>query len=299
MADMQNVLIAGGSGYIGSALRQLLTENGYLVSILSRDASRGSVWDPAAGAIDMEVLQKADHIINLAGTNVGDKRWSKRRKELILSSRVLSNQLLFKSLQVSGHTPGSYVSASAIGIYGHSDAESFVESDPPATDYLGQVGKAWEESSMLIEKLGIRTVILRTGIVFSEKSLAIKQMKLPLSFGLSPLPGNGQQVLPWIHLQDLCQIYLKAIQDEQMKGVYNAVAPIKSTNQQVMAALGAALGKRGISLPTPKILINFALGELADFIFYSVPVSAEKIQGAGFQFKYPNLKSAFDQIFVS
>jgi len=299
MPELNNVLIAGGSGYIGKALKSLLIENGYSVDILSRNASKGSVWDPAKGTIDLDSLKKADHIVNLAGTNVGDKRWSKRRKEQILTSRVQANELLYKSLKACEHNAGSYISASAIGIYGHSDKQAFIESDPPAADYLGEVGKAWEESSQRIQKLGIRTVVLRTGIVFSALSMAIKKMKLPLSFGLTPLPGNGQQVLPWIHLDDLCHIYLKAIQDEQMKGIYNAVAPSISTNREIMAALGEALGKKSISLATPKFLLNFALGELAEFIFYSVPVSAEKIKEAGYQFKYPNLKSAFDQIFKS
>ena len=230
---MQTVIITGGTGLIGTALTKLLTTKGYRVIILSRTkhTSAGDVsyalWDVRTSYIDPQAIQAADHIIHLAGAGVADKRWTEKRKKEIVDSRVESSKLLVKALTGINNNVQTVVSASAMGWYGPDteDKTPFVESDPPSRDFLGTACRLWEQSIQPVVGLGKRLVYLRTGIVFSTEGGAFKEFLKPFKGGVAAILASGEQIISWIHIDDLCRMYLAAIEDHGMHGQYNACAP--------------------------------------------------------------------------
>ncbi len=235
---METILIAGGTGLIGKNLSRKLMEKGYNVALLSRKSSRGNphsvyIWNPDKNEIEIEAIKSADYIINLAGAGIGDKRWTKKRRQLILDSRIKTTGLLFNKVQESGRQPKAFITASAIGYYGTITSEKlFSETDAPGKDFSAEVCRQWENAADRFEENGIRTVKLRTGIVLSKKDGALSRMTLPVRFGIGSALGSGRQYMPWIHIDDICNIYLKAIEDSNMTGAYNAVAPEHISNRE-------------------------------------------------------------------
>ena len=239
---MQTVLITGGTGMIGKALTTLFLERGYKVIVLSRQDKRSqrlnlsfAKWDVEKGEIDVEALQQANIIVHLAGEGVADKRWTVKRKQAIVDSRVHSGNLLVKALSENKHQVNTLIAASAIGWYGPDTIASlengFVETDPSDDSYLGNTCKLWEESTAAISGMGIRIVRLRIGIVLNKRGGALAEFLKPAKFALATILGTGKQVVSWIHHQDLCKMMLYAIETLAVKGVYNAVAPNPVTNK--------------------------------------------------------------------
>ena len=240
---MQTVLITGGTGMIGQALAKQFIANGYEVIILSRSPKRSSrlhlsyvKWDIEKGEIDLDALAKANIIVHLAGEGVADKRWSVKRKQAILDSRVKSGNLLVKALSENKHQVKTFIAASAIGWYGPDTPASlehgFVETDTPDNSYLGNTCQLWEQSTAAVANMGIRLVTLRIGIVFNKKGGALAEFLKPAKFALATILGNGKQIVSWIHHQDLCKIIQFAIETPAIEGVYNAVAPNTVTNKK-------------------------------------------------------------------
>ncbi len=312
---MAKILITGGTGLIGKALSNTLLEKGYQVTILSRspsvaardpDISEGSVpriqfahWNIEQQTIDRIAIQQADFIIHLAGAGIADKRWSENRKKEIRSSRIRSSELLVKSLQEIPNSVRAVVSASAIGWYGAGDASpsGFIESDPSAKDFLGETCRSWEESIEPVTALNIRLVKIRTGIVLSLDGGALPEFKKPIKLGIAAILGNGKQVISWIHIDDLCRIYLEAIRNENWKGAYNAVAPQSVNNKTITIELARKLkGKFFIPLYIPPFVLKLFLGEMSIEVLKSTKVSAEKLHEAGFQFIFPGLDAALDDL---
>jgi len=218
----KKILITGASGLIGSRLTELLLQKGYQVSHLGRSKKTGSVpsfiWDVDKGVLDQQALEGVDTIIHLAGAGVADKRWTESRKKEILESRTKSSLLLYNTLANTNHTVKSVVSASAIGYYGFGFGEEvFTEVSQPGNDYLAQVVKEWEESVDKISSLNLRLVKLRIGIVLSDKGGALVEMAKPIRLGIGAALGTGKQYLSWIHLDDLCAMFIKAVEDEHYK----------------------------------------------------------------------------------
>jgi uncharacterized protein (TIGR01777 family) len=298
---MTKVLISGGTGLVGSHLTDLLLSKGYEINILSRSRSgnekgiRYFQWSPIDGTIDEEALQ-ADHIIHLAGAGVADKRWTSSRKREIRNSRVLSTELLTNSLQRTGLRPKSIVSASAVGYYGNREDEILSETSTPGTGFLADVCKEWETCT---GKLGARaeaSAILRIGIVLSTKGGALPQLTLPVNAYIGAYLGTGRQYYPWIHIEDLCNMFVYAM-EKPLNGIYNAGAPQPETNKNITKTIAHVLQKPFIPVPAPVFALKLAMGEMAQMVLNSQRTSAGKIQEAGFKFNYPQLDSALKDIF--
>jgi len=300
---METVLITGGTGLIGRQLTRKLKEKGYNVLLLSRKSSPGNGhsgynWNPDKNEVENEVIERSDYIIHLAGAGIGDKRWTKKRKELILSSRIKTCELLFKKVQESGTKLKAFISASGIGWYGAETSEKiFSETDPPAGDFIGDVCRQWEQSADRFQESGIRTVKIRTGIVLARKGGALGRMTLTVRPGLGSALGSGRQYNPWIHIDDLCNIYLRAIEDKSMAGSWNAVAPEHITNREFMRKLAKVLEKPFFFPAVPSFAIKLLFGNMSEILLKGSRVSAGKILSAGYNFEFPDLENALKNLF--
>jgi len=300
---MPSVIITGGTGLVGTALSRLLTLQGFSVIILSRDPARHksqspsiryAAWNIRDQTINEEAISEAKYIIHLAGAGVADKRWTDKRKKEIQESRIKSSELLIKALAQIPNKVEAVVSASAIGWYAESAVVQRVETDPPDPGFLGETCRLWEQHIQPVTAMGKRLVILRSGIALSNDGGAFPEFKRPVRFGIASILGNGRQIISWIHLDDLCRLYLEAMINPQWSGIYNAVAPQPVTNKAFMIELGNRMKKTFyISLPVPGFVLRLLLGEKSTEILKSSNVSCEKIKKQGFQFIYPTLDAAF------
>lgn len=297
---MKSVLITGGSGLIGRALSELLLAEGYKVFWLSRTKNLSAKfpsysWDYTKREIDTEILEEVDIIVHLAGDSIGSGRWTETKKEQIMSSRIDSTVLLLETLRELDLKPDVFISASAVGIYGNKTTENiYKEKDKTvADDFLAQVCNEWEKAVEQISKtLGSRTVMIRTSMVLSPESEAFKKMYLPTKFGLGASLGSGKQYMPWIHIQDLCRIYLKAIQDTTLNGAYNASSPQQLRNREFMNTLSRVLKKPKLLPFIPGFIIRMMMGEAAEMVLGGSRISSKKIQEKGFKFLYDNAEDA-------
>lgn len=295
---MPVVLISGGTGLIGTHLSAMLQEKGYEVIILSREAGLGhAVWDIRANKIDMDAIARADFIIHLAGASVAEKRWTKNRKKEILNSRTESSALLIRALKETNNHVKAFISASAIGWYGPdtsiSKKNGFVENEPASTDFLGDTCKLWEASTDPVKDMGIRLVKFRTGIVLSKDGGALDSFEKPINAGIAAVLGNGKQVISWIHIKDLCRMYIYAMENENMHGIYNAVNPSPVTNESFMLALAKKIkGKFFIPFHIPSFILKIVLGEMSVEVLKSATVSCAKIKSENFLFLFPSLDAA-------
>ncbi|MEP6926987.1 MAG: TIGR01777 family oxidoreductase [Ginsengibacter sp.] len=309
---MPVVLISGGTGLIGTKLTSHLIENNYEVIILSRnknDASENSkitysFWDVKKQLIDTEVVKKADHIIHLAGAGVMDKKWTQEYKKEIIESRTKSSELLIKTLKENTNHLKTFVSASAIGWYGADDSglihkEGFIETDSPAKDFLGETCFLWEKSVEPLVEMGIRLVKLRTGIVLSNDGGAFKEFIKPLRFGFAGILGSGKQIISWVHIDDMCRMYIEAMENNQLNGVYNAVAPAPVSNKKLILMTAEKLRNRFfIPVHIPTFFLKTIMGKRSVEILKSATVNNKKIKSAGFTFLYPTIESALDHLTI-
>lgn len=312
---MPTILITGGTGLIGTAVSKMLLSNGYDVIILTRSSSlklsnysfEASVscaqWNVEKGTIDAGAIAKADYIIHLAGANVGEKRWTEKRKKEIVESRVKSGALIVKALREMPNKVSGIISASAIGWYGDEGvnrsffkAGSYKEDMPAASDFLGQTCKQWEESIQPVTVLGKRLIILRTGIVLSNDGGALPEFKKTLRFGVAAILGSGKQIISWIHVEDLCRMYIHAL-EKNIQGVFNAVAPHPVSNKTLTTQLAKQVrGKLFVRVPVPAFVLKIVLGEMSVEVLKSSTVSSEKIQSTGFKFLYPSIEEALKSL---
>lgn len=294
---MKNILITGGSGLIGQKITQLLEEKDYAVAWLSRSSKKRKsfVWDINSQTIDPEAMEWADAVIHLAGAGVADQRWTAERKQEILQSRTKSTALLYQAIEKAEAKPTTFISASAVGYYGFNTGTKLVdETSPAGNDFLAQVVIAWENEVKKIESLHLRTVMLRIGIVLDADGGALAEMlKPPVA---APL-GSGDQWMSWIHIDDLARMFVYALEKTTLQGVYNAVGPNPSTNQQVTKEAADAKGKTYLGIGVPGFVLKLVLGEMAAMVLGGNRVSCQKIQKAGFKFEYFELSEALKDIF--
>lgn len=294
----KKVLIAGGSGLIGSRLKELLVEKGYHIHILSRKKRVNTAetsyfqWDFGAMTIDTEAVD-VDYIINLTGAGIADARWTDKRKELLISSRTNAAELILKGIEASNTKPKAYISASAVGFYGDRAGEVLTESSAPGTGFMADCCVAWENAAKTLEFAVDRLVINRIGIVLSKNGGALP--KILMTKPLYTYFGDGRQYYPWIHIDDVCQIFLDSIEDSSRSGIYNASAPVSLPNKEFTNQIKAALG--GIaSVPAPVFALRLAIGQMANVVLNSNKVVPERLQSAGFQWQFPDLGAAVKDI---
>jgi len=299
----KRILITGGKGLIGRKLTDLLLSKGYQVNHLSRAPGTNPevntfVWDVHKGQIDEHCINGVDTIVHLAGTNVSEGRWTDKRKKEIIESRTKSIGLIYKLLKSKPqHTVKSLISASGTGFYGDRADTLLTESSAPGTDFLANVCLQWEHAVNIGESLGLRLVKFRTGVVLDAKDGALPVLARPIRFGCGAPIGSGKQWMPWIHIDDVIKMYLYAIENENISGDYNMVAPYPVTNKQLTAAIAKEL-HRPLWLPkVPGFAVELALGEMSNMVLGSQKASAQKIEDAGFKFKYPTLIWALKELF--
>ncbi|RZK99381.1 MAG: TIGR01777 family protein [Pedobacter sp.] len=299
---MATILLTGGTGFIGRALTEMLIKQNYSVIILTRKPkpSSGKVsyaaWDINAGTIDENAVLAADYIIHLAGAGVADKKWTDKRKKEIVDSRVKSGELLVSVLNKVPHKVKAFVSASAIGWYGTDphipNREPFQEEHTHDTSFLGQTCYLWERSLDGLDSK-IRLVKLRTGIVLGNGGGAYAEFEKPVKMGVAAVLGSGKQIISWIHIEDMCREYLYAIENEEVSGVYNAVAPKPVSNKELTITIAKFLkGSFYIPVNVPVFVLKLMLGDRSVEILKSATVSTDKMHRQGFTFLYPSIESA-------
>jgi uncharacterized protein (TIGR01777 family) len=307
---MQTILITGGTGMVGQSLTNFLLAKGYYVIVLTRQQKQSSrahfsfaQWDLNKGWIDPSAIAAADYIIHLAGEGVADKRWTTARKKAILDSRVNSSALLVKTLKENPNKVKAIVAASAIGWYGPDNEKSkqsgFVETDPVDSSFLGDTCQQWEESMHPIQAMGIRLVTIRIGIVFNKMGGALAEFMKPAKLGAAAILGDGQQMVSWIHQQDLNRLMLFALETEQVEGIYNAVAPDPVNNAILTKAIAKRFHTWAIPFHVPSFILKIMLGEMSVEVLKSAKVSASKILAAGFSFDYASMDEALDDLLIS
>jgi uncharacterized protein (TIGR01777 family) len=302
---METVLISGGTGLIGRQLGKKLIGKGYDVALLSRSARYDEgvntyFWDPDKQEIDREAIINADYIIHLAGAGLGEKRWTKKRRREITDSRVKTGQLIHDKLMETKRELKAFISASAIGYYGAITSDRiFLETDPPASDFSGETCRLWEETADRFEDSGIRVVKIRQGIVLSGDGGALVKMAAPVKMGIGSAIGSGNQYLPWIHIDDLCSLFINAIEDPGLKGAFNATAPDYVTYREFIRTLARILGKPLWIPAIPSFVMKLIFGEMAEILLKGSRVSSEKIIAAGFRFKFPDLEGALKDLYQS
>ena len=295
----QTVLLTGGTGTIGRRLTQLLQQKGYAVSLLSRsnkpiDGVSVYTWDVKKGQIDPKAVQTADYIIHLAGAGIADERWTDARKQEIIESRTQSTGLLADMLIKYKHHLKAFISSSAIGFYGGDSGDRpMVESSSAGSDFMAQVVRSWERSVDQVAALGIRTVKIRTGVVLTMDGGALPKIAQPIRLGVGAPLGSGQQYMSWIHIDDICRMYIQAMEDETWQGVYNGVAPGAVTNKELTRQIADLLHRPLIMPNIPAFGIKLLFGEMAVAVLGSSNVLNKRIQEeTTFTYQFPKLKDA-------
>lgn len=298
---MTKILVTGGTGLVGRHLCRKLLEKGYEVAVLGRTRHRGNIpayiWNLEKKEIEKDALHKVDCIIHLAGAGIAEKRWTSKRRQMIVDSRVNTGKLILKEIQEKNHHLKVFISASGVGYYGQETTDHVFEEDHlPGNGFLAETCVKWEQMANGFNEIGIRTVLLRTGVVLAGDGGALSKMMKAVKLGIGSAIGTGCQYMPWIHIDDLCGVYIKAIEDTGMKGAYNAVSPDHKTNKEFTRTLAKVLKKPFWFPNIPAFVLRILLGKMSELLLNGSRVSADKIGSAGYIFLYPNLERAMDQI---
>jgi uncharacterized protein (TIGR01777 family) len=298
----KKVLITGGSGTVGRNLSELLIQKGHEVAHLSRSQGKNPkiktyLWNVESHQIDEHCIDGVDIIIHLAGAGIADARWTAKRKETIIKSRTESIKLIYDLLKKYPHQVKTVVSASASGFYSERGSEWMTENNTPNTDFLGHCSVLWEQSVDEGASLGLRVVKFRTGVILDKNSGALPKMAAPVKFCIGSPLGNGKQYISWIHIDDVVNMYLKGIEDENLSGAYNMSTPHPITNSALTKAIAKTLNKP-LWLPhVPTFMLKLIFGEMSEVVLGSTRMDVRKIVATGFQFKYPDINTALQEIY--
>ncbi|MEO6686416.1 MAG: TIGR01777 family oxidoreductase [Dyadobacter sp.] len=300
----QKVLITGGTGLIGKRLTTLLLEKGYRVAYLTRRPVeipfvKVYEWDVKNNYIEPGALEHTTHLIHLAGAGVADEKWTEERKKEIFSSRTDSIELITRRLKHLKITPESFISASGSSYYGEDTGDiQHTEMSPPGKDFLSEVTIEWEKAADTIKALGVRTVKLRTGIVLSNDGGAVPKMAQPAKFGFGAPLGTGKQWLSWIHIDDLCRLYIECMEKDSWEGAYNAVAFPPATNEDFTKLICKALHRPQWLPNVPSFALRLVFGEMANVVLGSNYVINQRIKDeTDFKYDFPDLLEALKDVF--
>jgi hypothetical protein len=297
---MANILITGGSGLVGKKLTGILLEKGHTVRHLSRTKkSKPEIeifkWDYKNGFIEEGALKNIDYIFHLAGASVAGRKWTESYKKEIRDSRVHTTQLIYNKIKEVNHNLKGFITASAIGYYGLVTKETIMtETLEPAPDFFGKVCAEWEKSADHFSEFGFVTK-LRISVVLSSTGGALEKLMLPAKLGLSAAVGSGKQWMPWIHIDDLVNMFIFAMEN-QLDGAFNAAAEEHVTNNEFTSQLAKAV-HRPFFLPNiPKFGLSLVMGEMSDILLEGSRVDNSKIKATNFEFKYNKLKDALKNL---
>lgn len=305
------VIIAGGTGLIGRQLTRELVQHGYKVVILSRDPGKVTsvpkgvevvTWDGASKQGWGELVNESTAVVNLAGENIAGEgflpsRLTDTRKQHIRESRILSGKALVSAIEVAEKKPGVFVQSSAIGYYGFHEQQKLTEESPPGDDFFAE-WKDWEKVSAPVEGMGVRRVIVRTGIFFStRKGSALNRLVLPFKLYAGGPIGDGEQYLSWIHEADEARAIRFLIETEPAQGAFNLTAPNPATNEEVGKAIAKVL-RRPYYLPAPEFAFNLAFGEVGALVTKGQRVIPERLLELGFEFEFPEIETALRDLLV-
>ena len=296
-----NVLITGGTGFVGSALAQYLRTESYRVSLLSRKPANDNrfQWHPDDKIMDKNALIGIDTIVHLAGETLFDKRWSKKRKAYILNNRRNAAETLVQTILASESQPNTVVVASAVGFYGDRGDEILTEKSGSGNDFPSEVCRVIENAFAPLAKIGVRVVFTRFGIVLGKEGGALKKMLLPFQLGLGGKMGTGQQIMSWIQLNDCIRAIKFLIETPTLDGIFNLTSPEPATNLDFSKALAHQVN-RPCFFPLPDFIIKLAFGEMGEsLLLSSAKVIPQRLMDYGFQFQSISIVQAFKNSFNS
>ena len=299
---MAKILITGGSGLVGNAISERLLKTGHEPIWLSRESgsSKGIKkfkWDIAKNYIDEKAFEGVDSIIHLAGAGIADKRWTAEYKQQIIDSRVKSAELLFDHISKHNIKIKTLVGGSAIGYYGAIQSQkTFTEKDEPGTDFLAKTCVQWEKSYEPFINAGIRTSIIRTAVVLSKNGGAYAKMVPVFKLGFGAALASGKQYFPWIHINDIAGIYIHALFDQTIHGIYNATATEVPTNKDFSKQLAKSYNKPFFLPNVPKVLLKLAMGEGSVMVTEGIKISNQKIIDTGYKFEFDSIEKALKDL---
>ncbi len=290
------ILITGGTGFIGRGLVSRLLLRGDEPTVLSRDPPKASallgnhvrIWNSLGQWQDGATF---DAVINLAGEPIIDKAWTPERKRILLASRVGITEQLLEGIGRCRQKPAVLLSGSAIGIYGDAGASVCAENSQSADDFAARLCRDWERAAEPAETLGIRTVLLRTGLVLHESGGMLKKMHLPFKLGFGSRLGTGRQIMSWIHRHDYLNAILFVLDNAECRGAFNLTAPFPASNSAFTQTLAESLDRKAF-LVTPEFLLKPVLGERSILLFGGQHVLPKRLLATGFMFRYPHLADA-------
>lgn len=296
MDHPKKVLITGGTGLIGTRLTKMLFDRGYQVCHLTRKkktyGTQSFVWSTDQHYIEPGAFAGVQTIVHLAGEGVADKPWTEQRKEELLASRTKSTRLLYDELKMGNHKVKAVISASGIAYYGvEDDGRLLTEDRQPGSDFLARLTQKWEAEVDRIGEL-MRVCKIRTGLVLSNKGGALPKLAEPVRWYVGAPLGTGNQYMNWIHIDDLCEMYIRMIEDETLRGAFNAATPSPLSNREFTKAIARVL-KKPLWLPAvPEFILKMLVGEMSYILLKGGRVSSEKVERTGFKFSFPDLDGA-------
>jgi len=296
------ILITGATGLVGRKLIPHLQALGHEISILSRKTAtipgaKVFLWDVYKQVIDEKCLIGIDTIIHLAGEGIADKKWTDERKKQIIDSRILSAKLLYNTIKETKSPVKTFVSASAVGFYGDRGEEILTEQSDSGTGFLADCCVKWEDAANEGLEMGIRVVKIRIGLILSKEDGALAAMEKPIKFFVGAPLGTGKQWMPWIHIDDIVNIFTKAAEDKEMTGAYNACAPFPVTNKLLTISIARKLNRPVWPIKVPAFALKTLLGEMSILPLMSNNTMVKKLLNTGYKFAFVNLDDALEDIY--